>query len=172
MVFQIFSGLYAMYKNYDLINADLLHLDNIIVLSTNKQEHMTYWEYIYNNESYYVPNYGYQFLIADFGRALIPNKLEIQYHIDNKWYSNLLNKYNLSKENENLIDFNCFFNLLREPMYNALKFNNDNQISNVFKLFEKYKINPNVNKERVETFNLDLTPSLKPELMVFLKNKN
>ena len=50
MVFQIFSGLYAMYKNYDLINADLLHLDNIIVLSTNKQEHMTYWEYIYNEK--------------------------------------------------------------------------------------------------------------------------
>jgi hypothetical protein len=74
--FQIFAGLYAIERYFDMTHSDL-HAKNILV---KKVKPGGYWKYTIESYTYYVPNLGYQFLINDFGFSWIANKLEIPWY--------------------------------------------------------------------------------------------
>jgi len=77
--FQIFAGLHAMHKYFDMVHTDL-HAENIMV---KKVKPGGYWKYKINDLDYYVPNMGYVFLIFDFGYSWIPGKMKVDwYHSD------------------------------------------------------------------------------------------
>lgn len=69
-LFQIFCGIYTLYKYYNISHNDL-HFGNILVHSTNKGG---YWKYIIDGITYYCPNYGYLFTLWDFGYSSKTNR--------------------------------------------------------------------------------------------------
>jgi hypothetical protein len=69
--FQITTAIYALQKYFNMYHLDL-HTYNILVKKIKKGG---YWTYNINNKIYKLPNLGYQFYIADFGVAWIPNKI-------------------------------------------------------------------------------------------------
>lgn len=95
MAFQVYAGLYCLKKHFGMIHGDL-HSENVLVMNKS-EERTSYVEYVMNGESIFIPDNGFQFLIADFGRAWIPQKMEIQFHVDeNKWYEKELLRHGLT----------------------------------------------------------------------------
>jgi hypothetical protein len=76
MFFQIFAGLYALRKYFNIIHNDL-HTGNILVKKIPIDKEKPYLKYIIDGKKYYIPNIGYIFMIWDFGYAQIPGVLEI-----------------------------------------------------------------------------------------------
>jgi hypothetical protein len=69
MYFQVFAGLYALQKYFDLTHHDL-HWGNILVHKINNSDEFLYYKI---NETYFkIPNIGYLFTLWDFGFARIP----------------------------------------------------------------------------------------------------
>lgn len=94
MSFNVFIAIKAMQDNFGMIHGDL-HLDNILVYTT-RDTRSKYNEFILDGKSFFIPDFGYQFLISDFGRALIPEKMEIEFHTyTNKWYQKELERFNI-----------------------------------------------------------------------------
>lgn len=62
-LFQIMAGLYALQKHGAVLNFDI-KAENIIVY---KIQRGGYWTYDILNTTFYIPNYGYLFVITDFG---------------------------------------------------------------------------------------------------------
>jgi hypothetical protein len=77
-LFQIFAGIYALQKYFNLIHADL-HDENVLV---QKIPEGGYWKYRIDGVNYHVPNLGFRFFIADFGYSWIPTHLTLD------WYHN------------------------------------------------------------------------------------
>ena len=63
-MFQILYGVFVLQEKLQTYHADLKP-KNILY----KKIKNGYFKYIINNETYYVPTYGYLFLIADFGKS-------------------------------------------------------------------------------------------------------
>lgn len=88
--FQISMGILSIQKYFNMVHSDL-HPGNILV---QKVKPGGYWVYLINNFKYYVPNYGYQFLLHDFGFAWVENTMYIDWHYNdtlqyitkNGWY--------------------------------------------------------------------------------------
>jgi hypothetical protein len=94
MSFNVYIAIKAMQDNFGMIHGDL-HLDNILVYTT-RDTRSKYNEFILNGKSFFIPDLGYQFLISDFGRAIIPDKMEIEFHTyTNNWYQKELERYNI-----------------------------------------------------------------------------
>ncbi len=70
--FQIFAGVYAIRKYFNITHNDL-HYCNVLYIKLQKDK--GYIRYIIDNKKYYVPTFGYLFLIADFGLATIDKKV-------------------------------------------------------------------------------------------------
>jgi hypothetical protein len=70
--FQIFVGLYALQKYFDITHHDL-HWGNVLVHNVKPGG---YWRYIIDKQTYDVPNLGYLFVLWDFGLARIPGKMQ------------------------------------------------------------------------------------------------
>lgn len=70
-IFQILAGLYALKYHFNLFHNDF-HGRNLLV---QKIEPGGYWIYIIDGVRYYVPNFGYVFIISDFGFSWIPDKM-------------------------------------------------------------------------------------------------
>lgn len=77
-LFQISIGILAIQKYFNMVHSDL-HTGNILV---QKVKPGGYWVYNINNFKYYVPNYGYVFLLHDFGFAWIENTMFVDWHYD------------------------------------------------------------------------------------------
>lgn len=77
--FQIFAGLYALKKYFNMLHTDF-HTNNILV---HKVKPGGCWKYIIDGKDYYVPNLGYIFLIHDFGFSWIPNGIGVKWHLKN-----------------------------------------------------------------------------------------
>ncbi len=75
MYFQVFVGLYAMRKYFDMTHHDL-HWGNVLIHTMEKHPG-TYLHYRIDGKDYYVPNIGCLFVLWDFGLARIPHKMEI-----------------------------------------------------------------------------------------------
>jgi hypothetical protein len=81
MYFQVFAGLYALQKHFDLLHYDL-HWGNVLVHNINnmnnkfnsKKKDSTYMLYKIDNNYYKIPNTGYLFTLWDFGFARIFSK--------------------------------------------------------------------------------------------------
>ena len=79
MYFQVFAGLYALQKHFDLVHYDL-HWGNVLVHNIKKYKkynpHKTdeFLLYNINNDYYKIPNVGYLFTLWDFGLARIFSK--------------------------------------------------------------------------------------------------
>ncbi len=69
-MFQIITGIYAYNKHGNIAHFDL-HGNNILISNINSGKH---WNYHINNNTYYIPNYGYSLKIWDFGRSYIIGK--------------------------------------------------------------------------------------------------
>ena len=70
--FQIFTGLYALQKYFNVYHNDL-HWGNVLVHKlSNKQGFI---KYIIDGREYHVPHHGYLFTLWDFGYAFIPDKV-------------------------------------------------------------------------------------------------
>ncbi|HEY9706043.1 MAG TPA: hypothetical protein V6C58_26645 [Allocoleopsis sp.] len=70
--FQIFVGIYCIRKYFNVWHRDL-HWGNILF---HRIKDLGNFEYVIKNKTYTIPNYGYVFVVWDFGRAMIPNKIE------------------------------------------------------------------------------------------------
>ena len=71
--FQIYVGLYALQKYFDFTHHDM-HWGNVLVHKTSKGG---YAVYTIDNNTYYIPILGYEFVIWDFGYGRIPEKIEL-----------------------------------------------------------------------------------------------
>jgi serine/threonine protein kinase len=162
--FQIVAGIYAMQKNFGLVHSDL-YFNNILVTNVNKEQRMTYWEYIVGGESYYVPNFGHQFLLADFGRAYIPGKLEMRYQIENKdWYNMNMKRLGLKNDQIQLLDY---VHVLNEFKNVLLQVDASNvTITDIFAKFASFKQRP-TNYSVIAKYDLDTTVVLPDRLRQF-----
>lgn len=77
-LFQVMIGLIALKRYFNMTHADF-HTGNILIQRVPKGG---YWEYKLNDNTYYLPNLGFQVLLHDFGFAWIPNKLYINWYYD------------------------------------------------------------------------------------------
>ena len=75
MMFQVFAGLYALRKYFNIIHNDM-HAGNVLVKKIDKKDN-SYLKYRIDGRDYYVPNIGYMFIVWDFGYSQIPNVVEI-----------------------------------------------------------------------------------------------
>lgn len=82
MYFQVFAGLYALQKHFDLLHYDL-HWGNVLVHNIknlknlknfNSKKDSSYMLYKIDNNFYRIPNTGYLFTLWDFGFARIFSK--------------------------------------------------------------------------------------------------
>ncbi len=71
--FQIFMGLAAIQKYYNMTHYDL-HWGNVLVHNVPAGG---CWKYKLNGKTYYCPNLGFVFVLWDFGYAKIPGRIEI-----------------------------------------------------------------------------------------------
>lgn len=70
-LFQIFAGIWTMQKYFDLTHRDL-HWGNVFV---QEIEEGGVFHYIIEGVDYYVPNFGFLFMIGDFGNVHVPHKI-------------------------------------------------------------------------------------------------
>lgn len=63
-LFQLWLGMYVLQKQLKLVHNDL-RFGNVLYHETNNVTN----KYVINNKEYYMPNYGYTFVIWDFGGA-------------------------------------------------------------------------------------------------------
>jgi hypothetical protein len=74
MFFQVFAGLYALQKYFDITHHDL-HWGNVLAIKI-KEGGFLYYKI---DDTYYkIPNIGYLFILWDFGYSHIPKKLRAQ----------------------------------------------------------------------------------------------
>ena len=71
--FQIFVGLYALQSKFNVTHNDL-HYKNVLV---HKVPRGGFWRYIINGDVYDVPNYGFLFVLWDFGYARTPGNKDL-----------------------------------------------------------------------------------------------
>lgn len=65
-LFQIYAGLFSIYKNYNMRHNDL-HTGNVLV---HKASSGGYWNYILDDRAYHVPCLGYVCVLWDFGMCV------------------------------------------------------------------------------------------------------
>jgi serine/threonine protein kinase len=71
LLFQIVLGINAL-KHIGIVHLDL-HVDNILIAFNDNPlvkrdiKSLNYWKYKINGEDYFIPNYGYQCKLSDFG---------------------------------------------------------------------------------------------------------
>jgi hypothetical protein len=75
MFFQVFAGLYALRKYFNVIHNDM-HAGNVLVKKINNPPN-SFLRYSIDGQEYFIPNTGYVFIIWDFGYAQIPKFIEI-----------------------------------------------------------------------------------------------
>ena len=118
MIFQFVCGVHVIQKYLKGFHSDLKP-KNIFFIKINKSEN-EFFEYIINTKSYYLPNTGYLFLLADYGhfqslffddndmsqddiQSAIRENQDFDFMRDflkRIQVTNLLKKYNLEKLNE------------------------------------------------------------------------
>ena len=79
-IFQIFIGILAIKRYFNMIHTDL-HAGNILV---HRVQPGGYWTYIIDKKRYYLPNLGYVFVLSDFGFSWIPKKVCVPWHYDQR----------------------------------------------------------------------------------------
>ena len=71
ILFQVYAGLYALQKYYNITHHDL-HMGNILFV---KQKHGETFKYIIDGVNYYLPNLGFTVTLWDFGYSMMPGVL-------------------------------------------------------------------------------------------------
>ena len=171
--FQIFVGLYAMQKYFDITHHDL-HWNNVLV---HKVAPGGYWRYVIDGKTYDVPNLGYLFVLWDFGLAQIPGKMEnkeYQFHYDSdKEKPRLLADYfkilkaPMWRENDDKLpipppeDVNIFVNMIRSLHKDGAS------LKEVIKMYQQIYPVQNREVQIIAEFSLDKKVQLPPELQQF-----
>ena len=149
MLFQILYGILVIQKKLMTFHCDL-HIKNIFYKKIN--ENIKYFRYIIGEDIYLVPNFGYLFIIADFGHAqsLLTstynklNKIDIDFAIKYNYdFNHLKQLYNkILKENlsEIIHDYNDLEKILFKSSMTDENLNNINQI--------KKKYSSNIKKQQ------------------------
>lgn len=140
-LFQIVQGVYCMQTIMKTYHGDMKP-KNILFKTLN--DNNTIFKYNINGKSYYVPTYGYLFLISDFGHA---QSLLLAEH------KNYIKTYiNSNADLEHIIDLHKRIMVSAiQKMYkindilNIIKLNNDEYFENYFKT-EKEKIQKELSK--------------------------
>lgn len=165
--FQIIVNIYILQKYFNMIHLDL-HAGNILVKKIPKGG---YWEYIIDNKSYKLPNFGYQLFIIDFGQAWIPDLFKTGY------VRNPHKAYDLQKLFRSTLNFSSSSKEFKDEIRNIIKrIKNEERfeiiISDIWSkmysknnsyLIEKYNTNTNL---KIET----LPYTLKNYLINFNQN--
>jgi hypothetical protein len=158
MAFQVFVALESMKRQFSMIHGDL-HMENVLVRSS-REERMTYVEYILDGYSYFIPNNGYEFLLADMGRAYIKDKIEIDHHVNvSKWYKKQMMTYNVSDMFD--LDWTMFVRSIKNSQISETK------ESFLQLIKEQFSSAPQGYSTRTEVYNLDKTVQLPDELKKF-----
>ena len=147
MIFQIMTGLFVLNKKLNIYHYDI-KLENILYKKINKH---TIFEYNFNNKKYYVPTYGYIFMISDFGSAMSKKSLmQVKKILKHKLTDNLvkqINKKTLIVDTTDLEDYKkikVFHHRLIKKYFNDMcKNQNINELENI--LVPKYISQNNFN---------------------------
>lgn len=113
MIFQIIAGLYSLRKYYNMRHNDL-HSGNILVHKLPQQhEDNGVFKYTIDGIDYYVPHYGWLFVIWDFGMASIH---------DPKTGHGVLNARNENWSKYSKNDFDDLSRISKSLLYDATNF--------------------------------------------------
>lgn len=147
--FQIIYALYSIKKYFNMTHLDL-HPENILV---QKIKPGGYWEYIINDEHYYIPNLGFRIYILDFGHAWVPG-------IFQSWF--IRERYK-SKRVKRSFDLKQLFNITKSFSQSPKEFKDEikmiiqklksESFSKVL-LFFKNHYHENPNKKILDTFTI------------------
>jgi len=93
ILFQILAGLHAIQMSGQILHNDI-KVKNILYYKVRPGG---YWKYIVNNKNFYIPNYGYIFILNDFGVStmyspcfkLYPNKKTRVYNLGSRYAINM-----------------------------------------------------------------------------------
>lgn len=124
-LFQITSSIYCINSKLGFIHSDI-HSSNIMYNIINESG---YWIYTYNKVEYYVPNYGHQFYLIDFGSVKkIDNKKVLTSYdiikvigliIPSKF--SYLNLYFISLIRNSDLDFEKYFQMINTDFNSIYK---------------------------------------------------
>lgn len=68
---QIYTALYVIKKYFNIEHQDL-HVSNVLFFNVKPGG---YWKYKIGKKTIYIPNYGFMFILWDFGYSMIPEKV-------------------------------------------------------------------------------------------------
>lgn len=172
MFFQVFVGLYAMQKYFDLTHNDL-HWGNILV---HKIQPGGYFKYIIDGRDYYLPNIGYLFVLWDFGYAHIPGKLEPKpknatvknrLSVDIKRIMNVIDwlpkEYGIDapKEIINFIEDYEIPNILVDDIFHSYEFDRFRKLPPESDIIKKFSLDKKIKTGKYEWFLKDRSLNIK-----------
>ena len=70
LLFQVYAGLSVVNNKLNIVHLDF-HGGNLFIKKNKSKNFDKYFIYELNGTKYYVPNYGYQFIIWDYSRSLL-----------------------------------------------------------------------------------------------------
>lgn len=147
-LFQIFVGIFAIKRYFNMIHTDL-HTGNILV---HRVQPGGYWTYIIDNKRYYLPNLGYIFLLSDFGFSWIPKKMCVPWHYDQRL------KY-ITKRGKNFYDVSILIKSLQS--INTLPNEVKTQIASVFQKTDFIVFRKQYYKNQLEQVDKKNTKTIK-----------
>jgi hypothetical protein len=116
-LFQIWTSIFIMYHHFNFIHADL-KTSNIMYIKNIKNINK-YWLYNYNNNNFYIKNYGYQIKIIDF--------------------DNMIDNNNLNKNKGIVYDLQMIHSYILYDIISKLikKIYNVNEVKDIYELYKK-----------------------------------
>jgi hypothetical protein len=105
--FQILSVLAVIQSKYPAFRHNDMKANNILIHKIDIDENNKKYLYKINNQTYIVPNIGFQIKLWDFDFACIPNVVDNS-KVDAEW----TNKINIKAEQNRYYDIHYFFNTL------------------------------------------------------------
>ena len=107
ILFQIFSVLAIIQGKYPTFRHNDMKANNILIHNIDIDEENKKYLYKINNQTYIVPNIGFQIKLWDFDFACIPNIVD-----NSKVSAEWTNKINVTPEQNRYYDIHYFFNTL------------------------------------------------------------
>jgi hypothetical protein len=168
--FQIIVGLIAIKRYFNMTHCDF-HTQNVLVHKVNPGG---YWMYTIDNETYYLPNLGWVFVINDFGFAWVPKKLTTEW-----LYTSTLK--HVTKSGRRFFDISNFINSIfanksYKVPHSVRKFVRNSfykdEISYIYTTDFYKKQHPRAKYPNINKYYNGLNTTLEDKLLLMYKNQS